>query len=159
MRLPRRFAPRSDCWFLKIYTPRLAAGSFIDIKSCQKSLRLNGAVRGIMGGEIIPNLRYSAVCCMGVHLRLVRVTANDGPPDFQRIDRAHEDAEDKKPIIDLSSKDGFLFESPVTLEDQGYDSYPTGSFVKPHSRMIRYNAMGHEIPMTQTKGIHVNLFA
>jgi hypothetical protein len=132
---------------------------FIDVKLYRKSLGLDGAVGGIMGGEITPNLRYSAVCCMVVDFRLVRVPANDGPPDFQRPDRAHEDAEDKKPIIDLSSKDGFLFESPVTLEDQGYDSYPTGSFVKPHSRMIRYNAMGHEIPMTQTKGIQVNLFA
>jgi hypothetical protein len=32
-----------------------------------------------MGGEITPNLRYSAVCCMVVDFRLVRVPANDGP--------------------------------------------------------------------------------
>lgn len=112
-----------------------------------------------MGGEITPNLRYSAVSCMGVHLRLVRVTADDSLPDFQRPDSVYEDAEDKKQIIDLSSKDEILFESPVTLEGQGYDSYPTANLVKPHSRMIRYNARGHEIPLTQTKGIHVNLFA
>jgi hypothetical protein len=110
-----------------------------------------------MVGEITPNLRYSAVSCMGVHLRLVRVMTDDCLPDFQRPYRIHKDVEDKKPIIDLSSKDGFLFESSVTLEGQG--SYPTGNIVKPHSRMIRYNARGHEIPMTQTKGIHVNLFA
>lgn len=110
-----------------------------------------------MGGEITPNFRYSAVSCMGVHLRLVRVTADDGLPDFQRPGRAHGDAEEKKQIIDLSSKDGILFESPLTLEDQG--SYPTADLVKPHSRMIRYSARGHEIPMTQTKGMHVNLFA
>jgi hypothetical protein len=95
---------------------------------------------------------------MGVHRRLVRVPANYGLPDFQRPDRAHDDAEDKKAIIDLSSKDGFLFESPVTLEGQGYDPYPTGSFVKRHSEMIRYNPGGHNIPMTQTKGIYVDLF-
>ena len=108
--------------------------------------------------EITHNFRYPAVCCMGVHLRLVRVPANYGLPDFQRPDRAHEDAEDKNPIIDLSSKDGLLFESPVTLESQGYDPYPTGIFVKRDSEMIRYNARGHNIRMTQTKGIHVDLF-
>lgn len=110
-----------------------------------------------MRGEVTRNLGYSVVCCSIVHFKPVSVPADDGLSDFQRPDKTH--AEEKKPIIDLSSKDGFLFETPVTLEGQCYDLYPTGNFVKPHSEMIKYDARGHEIPMTYTKGIHVNLLA
>jgi hypothetical protein len=57
----------------------------------------------------------------------------------------------------------FRFELvPVTAND-GLPHFqrpdPPGNLVKPHTRIIKYNTRGHEIPMNQTKGVHVNLYA